>query len=622
MCNNIFEKQKKKGEYVVFNLLDISYKKKMLQDFSIKRNVQDIKRRDEIEHETRKLMGELRKLRGLQMGNNNNRQKYEEEKSKALVVKQKTSIFSRIASLFHRGEYYNATQQIKIREEQMKKLEEEGKELDEKTKQLESTIKEKNTELVQLPQSRCMRENNGELVITDGNVGIVGYKVAKNQTEVGPERRVLVHCTNFFPKNNVILSDYDGEKIGYPVRMHYHGVEKEVRGLVHRHEVHCCVNARVESTGDGAGNWASPSYIVIDRYDAHQNELESLGASDTWTKGTSIKLTKDAVIMVKLQDKEKLPIDKNDRDKYNIVYYEGNPTTCLQNFLRLNDYEIFETDARNPAHAHSIRKIAENYLNDRDLAINFVKDNTFFSKESPVFSAEELAPIVDVAITNSLGGTAISLLDYKQEDILLSDKKISKKEEKDYIEVAKFVIGSGLKKTDDGRYTFASDDEVLDTIEEICKDTTKLPSSVDVGLIDEVFTRQQQYAQEFAKLPRPSYEEIKSMQLGEIYKFKNQLACETLQTVCHDLEKIVGANDHVTLIKHGDNGTDIESKVRKEDGVKATEWSKRPGDYLIEMNIDSKEPAESVEKGFRFLKEKDEEIQSRSVVRQDMGEER
>ena len=122
MCNNIFEKQKKKGEYVVFNLLDISYKKKMLQDFSIKRNVQDIKRRDEIEHETRKLMGELRNLKGLQMGNNNNRQKYEEEKSKALVVKQETSIFSRIASLFHRGEYYNATQQIKIREEQMKKL--------------------------------------------------------------------------------------------------------------------------------------------------------------------------------------------------------------------------------------------------------------------------------------------------------------------------------------------------------------------------------------------------------------------------------------------------------------------------------------------------------------------
>ena len=44
--------------------------------------------------------------------------------------------------------------------------------------------------------------------------------------------------------------------------------------------------------------------------------------------------------------------------------------------------------------------------------------------------------------------------------------------------------------------------------------------------------------------------------------------------------------------------------------------------YFNQMNIDSKEPAESVEKGFRFLKEKDEEIQSRSVVRQDMGEER
>ncbi len=585
----------------------------MLQDFSVKRAVADIQSRKALEQEIQRLLKKAPSIEGDLNFKKDLIKIYEEESSKALVVKQKAGIFSRIASLFRRGNYFNASRQIAEKEQQLKDLQSEVAKLEGKQAALSESLNKKNQELSQTPEMPgCMQEVDGELVITDKAMGLIQPSELANSTQVEPGKKVLVHCTNFFPKDNVILSDYNGEKIGYPVTMEYHGVKKEVRNLVHRHEVHCTINNRVENTGAGEGKWDNPSYIVIDRYDVHQDEIESYNPSDTWTKGTNIKLSKNAVIMVRLQDKGKIPVHKDDLDKYNIVYYDGDPTFCLKNFLKINGYEIFQTDPNYPGHSASARHDAEYFLGNRDRAINFVKDNTYFPNEPHVFSVEELAPIVDVGVANI--GTNY-LISPEQETLCLGNRELSKDQKLEYLKVAKFVIGSGLRRTEDGGYTFASDEEVLSDIKCIRERPEELPNSIDTDLVNEIFEMQQEYARKYAKLPRPSFDQISSMQLGELYQFKNQLACETLQSVVPFDANLVGSKTHVSLKIDGSDITDIAKKVRVEDGIHCDDFGN------LGMNLGLYAQAENVPKAYSLLEKKKEEIRNRSVtVRPDIDD--
>lgn len=348
--------------------------------------------------------------------------------------------------------------------------------------------------------------------------------------------------------------------------------------------------------------------MIIDGYDAHQDEMESDCPSDAWTKGKSMQLSNSAVIMVRLQDKDKLPISPEEMNNYNIIFYEGNATTCLRNFLRLNNYDIFYTDPNYPGHAHSNRMKQETGANARDLAINFVRDNTHFSKEPPAFSEEEIAQIVDVGWSE-----APRIISNTQLRLCLEDSDIPKDKRELYLNVANFVVGSGMKIAEDGSYTFGSDDEILDAIESLREDTETLPSCIDVSLINKIFEMQQDLSRRHKDMILPSIEEFSSMPLQELYIFQNQLACEALQKTLPEHADMRYGKNGVTISRweYKNSNEDISRRVRTEDGIDCTDFGSVS---LFEKIIDRATSASDVGKSFDDLKLLIEQIKGRDIV--------
>ena len=582
----------------------------MLQDFNSNKMLEDLRESTRINQEHEKILQRLEETIELLSAKQKQKATLEREKANALVTTEKASIFSRIASVFHRGKYYETMQLIKAKEEELERITAECIQLAEQEEKLSACKVTMGKEKGKIKTPECIKEEQGRLVITSGKTGLGSYSLSQDSEQVDPSKKVLIHCTNFFPRDNKILSDYDGEKIG-TTEIEYNGVKKETSALIHRHEVHFTINNRVENTGAGEGKWDNPSYIIIEGYDAHQDELESDSPSDAWTKGTSVTLSDSAVIMVRLQDKDKLPIQPEEMDKYNIVFYDGNPTTCLRNFLRLNNYDIFHTDPNSPGHAHSTRMMQERGLQARNLAINFVKDNTHFSKEPPVFSQEEMAQIVDVGYTMAPG-----VISPAQLMACIGDQDIPKDKQSKYLQVANFVVGSGMKITEDGSYTFDSDDEIFSNIEALHEDRATLPSNIDISLINKVFKMQQEVEEKHATTPLPSLQEFLSMPIQDLYRFENQLACEALQRTLPKRSEMAYRKEgvRIELYENDVEGQQIGERVQDEDGVSYTDmgtWG------IFEKNIAITTRASAVGKIFADFKAKTQEIKGRELQTSD-----
>lgn len=589
----------------------------MLQDFKAKRITDDLRERKRLDILQKKVDMELQRVRRDINANDWKIERLETESSRAMVVKEKSRIWDRIANIFRRGKYYEASRQIEGLEKQLESAKEEQKRLE---KNEEELIADEKAVISRIRQTRehdgCFREQDGKLIITDTATSLGEYSKI-NCSMIDPEKKVLVHCTNFFPRNNVILSDWDGVKLGYPVTVKYNGVNKEFRTLVHRHEVHCTINARVESTGAGEGNWDRPNYIVIDNYSEHQAELESESSSDTWTKGTSIHLSKDAVIMVNIQDSGKLPISQEELGNYNIIYYDGDPTICLQNFLRINGYEIAETDSNNAAHAWSSRAYAEDILATRDRIISYMRDEAYISKEPPILTSEEIGPFMSILSQNY--SCTFSRFSGEQEAMFLENMEINEERDSKYLETAKFILASGIRKTEEGNYAFATDEEVLANIEELKQfiNDENRPTKEEKDLIREIFGMQEQYEREQSQKPRPTAEQISQIRLGELYKFKNQLACETLQKVVPP-GMLVGKKSNIELSLEGGIEEKDFRKIKPTDGVISHDLGRFGA--TLSINLPLYLQAEEVGKAYECLRKKREEIASRPDQSKDLDD--
>ena len=196
------------------------------------------------------------------------------------------------------------------------------------------------------------------------------YKVAAKLYE---DTRPVVATVNLdnrddFERNN---SDDDVNQAVVQVEsilkkwaLSYNGVYKKVSSISNRREVHYTLNARVESTGDGAGKWDSPKVMIVDSVDDNEwlnkDNTESDAPSDSWTKGKNIKLSSQAVILVREDALEELNLSPEDMKNHRVMIYSGNPTKCLQNFLTLNNYnKLSEQEYLNTI----LPKNIDNYMN-------------------------------------------------------------------------------------------------------------------------------------------------------------------------------------------------------------------------------------------------------------------
>lgn len=467
----------------------------MLQDFNIKATLNNKKNQELIQEKYENVINQLNSMGVLQYIQENSKQEILTQYEKATIEKENSNLLDKIQNIFHKGKIYKANNKIESSKEKLNIIEEELKQIQSKVEELKRQRDNLEKKIEKTPI--FLKEKNGDMVITDEEDERYSRDCQLTEYEKDPNEMVLVHCTNFFPRNNKILSDYDGNKKTKRT-MIYNEEEKDVEALIHRHEVHFTINNRVENTGAGEGNWDNPTYIVIDKYNVHQDELENFSESDTWTKGSSLKLSKDSIIMVRIQDKDKLPIEEG--EEYNIIYYDGDATSCLRNFLKFNNYNIFETNPNCPAHAASARKQQEDGTTGRDLAINFIRDNNYDPKVAQEFSKQEIAKILDVFIKNCCSRAILRAPVYRHVDNMnLPEDKIGY-----YKQAIAFVIGSGLKRVNDDEYTFVSDEEVLKHIEEVIKwsdeyvknDSISLPSWLDLNVINEIYEEQQRISNE------------------------------------------------------------------------------------------------------------------------------
>lgn len=481
-------------------------------------------------------------------------------------------------------------------EDEIKSLVLEGKEIIDNKKEMEKEI----SDIQKIDGIECIRNYDGKVLISELN----GMNIPVRETaEIKPEETVIVHCTNFFPNENTILSSYEGGKINSG-QIRYRGIVRELHSLHHREEVHCTLNNRVENTGDGAGKWDAPSYIIVDRFDEHQNNMEEISTSDSWTDGTNITLSKDAVIMVRLQDKDKLPISEQDMGNYRIIYYEGSPTACLRNFLALNNYDILKTDPNFAGHAHSLRMALESALDIRDLIINCVMDDTWFGKNQPVFSSEEISKIMDVIVNSDYSCGTI----YKDK-IVKQLENVDESEREAYVKILDFAYTHGLKKGDDGKYIFGNKEDVLNNLKN-SKGYNFLGDIELNGLVDELLKMQQEYSLEYESMQIPNIEEISEISLGELYKFENQSACESIKMSLPSQVEFSVKNGKFNLNKIFFDSPNMDKKIKKSDNVKVIQYGK---DGLLTSEYTDEFSVRDVENLAEELDEKFNEISGRII---------
>lgn len=447
---------------------------------------------------------------------------------------QNETIINKFLKNFKLGKSYKNDLEIQKIIKEKQKLE---KELEEnKNQQTIISNKEKSLqnqkETASEEINKCIKEEDGRLVITDEDY--VEKFIDKPYEDIDIDEKVLVHTTSLFPKNHMLLTRYDSNYTdNYCID--YRGVYKIVKGLSHRHTLHFTINNRVENTKDD-NNWDDKIYMVVDQLKPIKNKIEREDPSDSWT-GESIKLSNEAVILVKLQEKDKLK--NEDLNGYKICYYDGDPIKCLRNFLKINNYDVIKTYPNDPVHSTSLRYKQEKFLFNRDLLINYMKDNKYLTRETPILSKEEMAILIDLACSNDGFETVYfsDFLAYKAEEIrkmIFPEKeKLELSEQEELDALIGFIITMGVHKTEDGKYTFTSDEKVYKTLEKFenmkCDDKPIKIDKEQLDLIKEVYNLREALHKEYEEQKHPSFEEIASMQVKDLYKFENQLALETLQ---------------------------------------------------------------------------------------------
>lgn len=436
--------------------------------------------------------------------------KINDERTRIFKEIEKCSMFDRIAEKLKFGKKYQLNINLKKLKKELEKAydryyeyeENTKKELESRKKALEKTY----NEYEEVPE--YIEIKDGNLVITDkSNEELPKFNLSNEKFKNEPNK-ILVHVTNFFPKNHTILNQYSANAIGRN-EVKYNGFDEKVPCISHRHTTHFTVNTVVSS--HGYGNWDDCRFVIIDGYKEHENELHG-SKNDTWIFD-NVNLSKNATILVNINDKEKL---KNENlEDYNIIYYDGERDKCFDNYLRLNQYKKIAREARDTCHFYSISKQQENMCNKRDAILNFISNNKYLSQDIPVITQEEAILFFDVLLQN------VSVVVNTDDGILqqLPEKYRSHDMNQNAVEK---LIQLGFHKTSDNMYTFDSDEKIRENIQKYqeCRDTKTLINFADTESIDELLKLHPQYMEN--KRKEKELNQIFSMKLSDIFKPENE----------------------------------------------------------------------------------------------------
>lgn len=331
--------------------------------------------------------------------------------------------------------------QIETEEKKLLELEQELDKLNLLIDQLEKIISQQESMYV-------MELDDG--VIIEDNIISINDKASVGNIPVDDSKKVIVHATNFFPKNKTILCTYDGNMGGYR-EISYQGLTKNTKCISHRHSCHFSINNVVESTGDGLGTWDQPKYIIIEPLDPHKEQFVHINPSDSWTYG-SLQLGSNPILLVRKDVYDSIP--KEELDNYSVIKYDGSYVKCFRNLLKFCGIENFARNDNYAAHHYSPEYYMERILCYRNLATNYIKDNSWDGKSPIYFDENELFclyEIIDENFKTRLSGSIT-------QNSYIACSHI----EKMYGIPANFTIFMtilGIQKNGD-KYTFENDDVV------------------------------------------------------------------------------------------------------------------------------------------------------------------
>lgn len=412
-----------------------------------------------------------------------------------------------------------------------------------------------------------VEEDENGIIITDERIGTYDlYKELDNaqQKEVEPKKIVMVHTTDFFPKDHRILTNFDGNKIETE-NLTYNGVTKECQALSHRHTAHFALNRKAESTGDGRGNWDDAKYIIIEPYDIHREQFAIFNAADSWTVG-SVELSDKAIIMVREKDFDEIP--EEEKEKYNIIRFRGKPSECLRNFLISENLPIFHGSNATACHKNSVYMKIENVLKARDCAINYVKNNSYLSRDSIELSRDDLYMIYDIVMENARISRAVGTfhINFQLCNNLVKEKGIP-------LEAIAFFINTGIVPTNDGNYTLKTEKEM---IEMMCS-MKNIETSADF--------------EEFISGIGISMEDIQ-----QFYDFYVERKYENLEEFINQEKELYRENGYID--------TDVDELGEKIFGriVRAKVLSKKMDDFEIDDNFEYKNATEEEIKIYNNLR--------------------
>lgn len=390
-------------------------------------------------------------------------------------------------------EIENIKKQLQETQEKLNQLRKRGTEISTKSKELEK-------DLTMLPECFTIGKK-GLLTITNES-----SKNIKNIDFSDSPSELMVHVTDYYPRNKTILTNYDGEKRG-TVKIQKNGVCKECEALSHRNTVHFTINNVVTATTDGAGSWEQPKYVIIEPMHLHTDVIAFVNPSDSWTHG-SLKLSDQAILLVNEEYIDELP-EEAYKD-YKVILYRGNYTNCIQQAILSISGKLYPTERNDASHAHSIEKESEYSLNHRNLFINYIRNNSYKGKEPISIKEEEIPILYDLMIQNP-----------RSEPNIDEFYKLVKKYDTDE-NTLKFYYLFGFMRNMNKTFSLKNDKEMYDLF---CN-----PESVDIEELDaisQILKREKDKNQDKDKEEDNNlYQKLSELTIADLYKFENQSYAE------------------------------------------------------------------------------------------------
>lgn len=362
-----------------------------------------------------------------------------------------------------------------------------------------------------------------EVVLSqENNIITINDKLEIDTIPNERQQDVIIHATDFFPKNKLILCNYDGnkEKIYKPDTNNKNTIQEEIKYLSHRHTVHFVVNNVIGKTPDGAGNWEQSKFIIIEPLSIHKNQFvtDTNRGTDNYTYG-SVTLGEKPILVVREDAFAEIP--EEEKQNYNIIKYSGNHEICIQNLLALLGVERRKIDNGDTIHSRSLEHNVEQSLDARNIIMNYLGPQKYNGKDKISVDEQKLFQMYEMAphIVSSY---------YASNTITHQINNISKIKQvpADFI---KFIISFGIEKTNHD-YTFKSDDELYYELKRLEELTNKISKEEKNKYVMSTY----------------NFDEIATVY--EKYKeYKEQKEKRIVDTIT----KIIGNDHHIIPIENG-----------------------------------------------------------------------